>query len=179
MTKPDSGLFAGTQGIEDFYGDAEAIIASRVLGLDLTPHPITQKQLSAKQKARIKAKITARTAAREEYKQYAWDKRLSKRRKSGIDKFWDNEKMLLKLTGKGTRNWSIDQTYDILSGEKPKFNNQTLQSHHAFSVSQYPHLANSWMVIYPATKKEHFKGWHGGNYRQSKPGKRIRRIREF
>ncbi len=48
MTKPDSGLFDDTQGIDDFYGDAEKIIASRVVGLDLVPHPVTQKQLSKK-----------------------------------------------------------------------------------------------------------------------------------
>ena len=56
MTKPDSGLFKGTSGIEDFYGDAERVIAERVKGLDLTPHPITQKQLSSKQRKRIKDK---------------------------------------------------------------------------------------------------------------------------
>ena len=41
MSKPESGLFKGTEGISDFYGDAEKIIAQGVQGLDLTPHPIT------------------------------------------------------------------------------------------------------------------------------------------
>ena len=46
MTKPESGLFRGTSGIEDFYGDAESVIAERVKGLDLREHPLQEKQLS-------------------------------------------------------------------------------------------------------------------------------------
>lgn len=171
MSKPESGLFEGTSGIDDFYGNAENIIADRVKGLDLTPHPIQQKQLSAKQKARIKSKIEARTATREEYERYEWNKRLDQRRKAGIDEFWKNEKRLLELGDDTTRNWSEEQKHAILNNRKPTFNNQTMQSHHTYSVSQYPHLANVGGVIYPATPNEHLKGWHGGNYKKSKPGR--------
>ena len=128
MSKPESGLLSGTSGILDFYGNAESVIANRAVGLDLQPHPIKNKQLSAKQRAKIKSKIDARTATREEYKRYQ---------------------------------------------SKP------LEFHHTYSAIEYPHLANMGEVIYPATHDEHFKGWHGGNYKKSKPGKRIRRFREF
>ena len=179
MTKPDSGLFAGTQGIEDFYGDAEAIIASRVLGLDLTPHPITQKQLSAKQKARIKAKIAARTATREEYKRFMWDVRFTRRRKLGVNNFWEQERERIEQGKARTRNWNAEQIAAIMDGKTPKFLSQAMEAHHSYSAKDFPHLANRGNIIYPATHDEHFKGWHGGNYRQSKPGKRIRRYREF
>ena len=179
MTKPDSGLFKGTSSIEDFYGDAERVIAERVKGLDLTPHPITQKQLSSKQRKRIKDKIENRTATREEYKMLNWDKRLSKRRKKGVDEFWKNEKILIKSGRKGTRSWTPEQLDEIMAGEKPKNNGKTMQSHHSYSVAQFPHLANRGEVIYPATQTEHLKGWHGEKYNLSSPGKRIRRIREF
>lgn len=179
MTKPESGLFKGTSGIEDFYGDAESIIASRVGGLDLSPHPITQKQLSANQKATIKGKIEARTATREEYKRYMWNRRFDKRRKKGVKDFWTAEAIRLAAGEQGTRALSEEQRNEIIRGNKASFNGKALQGHHTYSASEYPHLANNHLVIYPATDKEHLKGWHGGNYRNSKHGSRIRRIREF
>ena len=55
----------------------------------------------------------------------------------------------------------------------------TLDSHHTYSVAKYPHLANRGELIYPATKYEHRQGWHGGNMRNSLPGKPINKIEEF
>ena len=179
MSKPSSGLFKGTKGVDDFFGNAETVIASRVKGLDLTPHPITQKQLSSKQKGRIKGKIEARTATREEYKRYMWNKRFNDRRKKGVKDFWTAEAVRLAFGEQGTRAWSEEQRNDIVKGNKASFNGKVLQGHHTYSAAKYPHLANNHLVIYPATDKEHLKGWHGGNYRKSKPGRRIRRIREF
>ena len=94
-------------------------------------------------------------------------------------RFLEKRKKLLELGNKPTRNWNTEQKQAILKKRKPSFNNQTMQSHHAYSVSQYPHLANIEGVIYPATPHEHLKGWHGGNYKKSIPGRRIRKIREF
>ena len=179
MTKPESGLFEGTSGIEDFYGDAESVIAERVKGLDLTPHPITQKQLSSKQRKRIKSKIENRTATKEEYKRYMWNKRFKARRDKGVDNAWTEEQKRLERGERGTRNWTYEQRQEILNGNKPKFNGVTLAGHHAYSAKDYPHLADRAEVIYPATRKEHLKGWHGGNYKKSLPGRRIRRIREL
>ncbi len=179
MSKPPSGLFKGASGIDDFYGDAESVIASRVEGLDLRPHPITQKQLSAKQKAKIKSKIKARTATREEYKRFMWDIRFSRRRKLGPSNFWKQEKDRILQGKPPTRNWSKEQIADIINNRKPKYLSMTIEAHHSYSAKEYPHLANLGEGIYPATHDEHLKGWHGGNYRHSKPGKRIRRYREF
>lgn len=179
MSKPESGLFDGTSGIDDFYGNAETIIASRVKGLDLTPHPIQQKQLSAKKKKAIKDKIEKRQATREEYRLLNWDKRLKTRRQDGVDSFWDQERERIIANHQTTRAWTDEQKKSIINGEKPKFNDKVIEAHHSYCVSQYPHLSNKGEIIYPATHDEHLKGWHGGNYRRSQPGRRIRRIREF
>ena len=178
MSKPPSGLFKGTKGIDDFFGNAETIIASRVKGLDLTPHPIQQKQLSATQKARIKSKIKARTATREEYQRLMWDSRFSRRRKLGVNNFWKLEKDRINKGAQYTRNWTDEQVADILNNKSPKFQSKAIEAHHSYSAKEFPHLANLGEVIYPATHDEHLKGWHGGSYRKSKPGRRIRRIRE-
>ena len=179
MSKPDSGLFKGTSGIEDFYGDVERVIARRVRGLDLTPHPVKQKQLSSKQNNKIKSKIAQRKATREEYKRFMWNKRFQTRRRKGVENFWTEEQQRLHRGEKGTRNWTREQQQAILNGEKPTFNGRALAGHHTYSATQYPHLANMAAVIYPATFTEHLKGWHGGNYKISLPGKRIRRIEEL
>ena len=179
MSKPESGLFDGTAGIDDFYGDAEKVIASRVEGLDLTLHPIQQKQLSAKQRARIRSKINSRTATREEYMRYQWDKRFTRRKKEGIHNFWKEEKSRIEQGEPCTRDWDEKQVNDILNRRNPKFKAEPMEAHHSYSAKDYPQLANSGLVIYPATHNEHLKGWHGGNYRKSKPGRRIRRTREF
>lgn len=179
MSKPPSGLFNGTMGERVFHGDAEQVIASRVEGLDLREHPTTQKQLSTKERRSIAQKIRHRTATRDEYERYMWDKRFAKRRRAGVKMFWKQERNRLERGEAGTRNWSPEQRRDILSGKAPKFDGKTMQGHHTYSASKYPHLANKGEIIYPATPLEHKDGWHGGSYKESLPGKRIRIINEF
>ena len=58
----------------------ESIISERTKGLDLVPHPTTQKQLSPKKMKELKQKIADRTITREEYEQYDWNKRFTQRR---------------------------------------------------------------------------------------------------
>ena len=157
----------------------ETIIAERTKGLDLVPHPTTQKQLSPKKMKELKQKIADRTITREEYVQYDWNKRFTQRRNEGVESFWRDERVRLSRGEKGTRNWSEDQIKDILSGKRAKFDGKTLQGHHTYSASQYPHLANRSEVIYPVTFNEHFRGWHGGNWKTSLPGKRIDIIDDF
>ena len=179
MSKPASGLFHGTKGEIAFRGDAEATIASRVAGLDLREHPTPYKQLSSKQRRSIAQKVSRRTATAEEYKRYMWDKRFGKRRRDGVKNFWKQERNRLERGEKGTRQWTSEQRAAILSGKAAKFKGATLQGHHTYSASKYPHLANQGAVIYPATRTEHLKGWHGGSYKNSKPGQRIRLINEL
>ena len=179
MSKAPIGLFSSTKGDNAFYGNPEALIAMRVKGLDLREHLVQYKQLNSKLRKRIASKIKKRTATKEEYKRFTWDKRFERRRKDAVDKFWKQEKEQLRKGLRGTRNWSEEQKADILKGKKPQFKGKTMQAHHTYSVVKYPHLANKPEVIYPATPYEHFHGWHGGNYKQSKAGERIRKIHEF
>ena len=178
MSKPRSGLFHGTIGDRAITG-AEQIIAARTAEVDLREHPITQKQLTAKRMKQLSVKVAARTATKAEYQTLMWNKRFKLRRKAGVDSFWEQERERLINGQPTTRNWSTDQVIDILSGKKPKFHGHTVQGHHTYSAAKYPHLANYGNIIYPATALEHLKGWHGGNYRRSLPGRRIRKIAEF
>ena len=73
----------------------------------------------------------------------------------------------------------LKELKDILNGKTPKHNGKPIQGHHAYSVSQYPHLANKGEVIYPVTPNEHFNGWHGGNYKNSLPGEPIIDVKDF
>lgn len=179
MSKPPSGLFNGTKGEIAFFGDAEILIAARTANLDLREHPTTHKQLNAKERRSLAQKIRYRTATREEYERYMWDKRFGKRRRAGIKNFWKQERNRLERGERGSRNWTPEQRTAILAGKTPKFNGKPIQSHHTYSARNYPHLANLGEVIYPATPYEHRMGWHGGNHKNSLPGKRIRPIHEF
>lgn len=147
MSKPACGLFRGTKGDRAIAGDAESVIAARAKGLDLSEHPIGQKQLSSGQRRSIAQKIKNRTATKEEYRRYMWDRRLGRRRKNGIDEFWAQEALRLSMGQKGTRNWSAEQREAILAGKKPKYNGRTLESHHTYSVARYPHLANRGLLF--------------------------------
>lgn len=49
----------------------------------------------------------------------------------------------------------------------------------SYSASKFPHLSDKGEVIYPATIREHLYGWHGGNYKNSLPGKPIKDIKDF
>ena len=175
MSKGNSGLFAGTTGSTIatlLHG--QDIIASRVAGMDLREHP-RGKSLSAKQRKEIASRIKSRTATREEYAQYYSDRRFSKRRKEGVRQFWVQEQMRI-LTGKQTtRTWSKSQRQDILNSKRPKYNDKTIQGHHTYSASRYPHLANQGAIIFPVTFDEHLYGWHGGNFKNSLPGRPIKK----
>lgn len=160
----------------------ETIIVERTKGLDLLPHPTTQKQFSPKKMKELKQKIAERKITREEYEHYEhydWNKRFSKRRRDGVDLFWLDERKRLMNGEASSRAWTNSQRQDIIDGKKPTYNDKTLQGHHTYSASQYPHLANRSEVIYPVTFNEHFYGWHGGNWKTSLPGKRIDIIDDF
>lgn len=175
MSKGLSGLFSGTSGSAmALLSHGQDTIAVRVAGMDLREHP-RNTSLSAKQRKEIAAKIKSRTATREEYVKYRSDSRFAKRRKEGVKQFWIQEQMRI-LTGKPTtRDWSESQKQEILSSKRPKYNGKTIQGHHTYSASRYPHLANQGAVIFPVTLDEHLHGWHGGNYRNSLPRRPIKK----
>jgi hypothetical protein len=158
---------------------AEQVLADRIKGLDLTPHPTQQKQLSAKRMKELKNKIDNRTIKKSEYEQYTWNKKFAKHRASGVDDFWYQERQRILNNETPTRAWNQGQINDILNGKRPKVDGKTVQGHHSYSASQYPHLANKGDIIYPVTPNEHFNGWHGGNWKNSLPGKPINLIEDF
>lgn len=174
MSKGISGLFAGTAGMRATELQlAPDLIASRVKGLDLREHP-REKSLTAKQRRAIADKIRNRTATRTEYQQYASDIRFLNRRQTGVRQFWREEKARILNGQQPTREWSASQRQTILQNNRPKYNGRTLQGHHTYSASKYPHLANQGAVIFPVTFDEHLYGWHGGNFKNSLPGIPIR-----
>ena len=187
MSKPISHYFTGTKGFQAFYGqeqsrfimsskDAESIISERVKGLDLQPHTIKHKKLlSSKEMKKISKKIKQRTATMEEYKNYQMTLRFNKRRKDAVKAFWRAERDRIKNGAPTTRDWTDDQKKAILARKTPTVNGKPIQGHHTYSASKYPHLSNRSEVIYPVTFEEHLYEWHGGNFKNSSPGKRIKR----
>ena len=148
-------------------------------GFDLEAHSTSNKQLSSSKMKELKNKIDSRTATREEYNLYEWNKKMSQRRSEGVKAFWNQERERIISGERTTRNWSQEQIADILSGKTPKYNGKPIQGHHAYSVLQYPQLANRGEVIYPVTLNEHLNGWHGGNFKNSLPGEPIVDIHDF
>ena len=183
MSKGNSGLFKGTVGekSENNIGINELIniIKERTKDLDLREHPIKNKELSKKKMKEIKEKIDHCTATKKEYYIYNWNKRFKNRKDKAVEDFWKQERRRLKQGLSGTRNWNNEQKEAILGKKRPKYKGKTLQGHHSYSASLYPHLANKHEVIVPLSYIEHFKGWHGGNFKNSHPGKPIKFIIEF
>ena len=126
----------------------------------------------------IRKKVKERTATIEEYRNLKMTERLNARRKKAVEDFWREEKQRI-LNSQPTRDWTESQKAEILSGHAPKFMGKTIQGHHTYSVSRYPHLSANHEVIYPVTFDEHLYGWHGGNFKNSLPGKPIKRIKKF
>ncbi|WP_288886478.1 hypothetical protein [uncultured Eubacterium sp.] len=182
MSKPNSGHFKGTTGekiasYKYLISQNHAIINGNKD--DLREHPCKYKQPGRKKLKMLQEKLEARTITKEEYKLLSWSKRLAKRRNRGIDEFWKEERRRIKKGLPTTRNWSAQQRADILNKKRPKFKGKTIQSHHTYSVAKYPHLANKGKYIQPVTPYEHLYGYHGGNYKNSLPGKPINDIKEF
>ena len=95
----------------------------------------------------------------------------------GVNEFWKQERQRIKNNERTTRNWSEEQKSAISRGERPKHNGKSIQGHHTYSASRYPHLANKGEIIYPVTFDEHLYGWHGGNFQNSYPGIPIKKVK--
>ena len=163
----------------DYNQSPKEIMAERTKGLDTREHPSKYKQISAKEKSRLESKVRDRTITKDEYKKLEWNKKISAKRQDAVNEFWDQEQIRLQKGENGTRNWSPQQKADILNGKRPTYNGKTIQGHHTYSVSKYPHLSGNSEVIYPATFNEPLKGWPGGNFRNSLPGEPIKTIIDF
>ncbi len=97
-----------------------------------------------------------------------------------IQNHWNKEERERIIKGESTtRNWTTEQIQDILNGRTPKYDGKPIQGHHSYSASKFPHLADKGEIIYPVTPNEHLKGWHGGNFKNSRPGEPIIDINDF
>ena len=177
MSKPLSNHFHGTTGERKFLAshgqNGSDIIKERVQGLDLREHPVKHKStLSIK---RIRQKVKERTANKEDYRKLDRTKRLSDKRQESVKEFWEAERNRIISHKPTTRNWTAEQRKTIIDGGRPKSNGRTMQGHHTYSVSKYPHLAGNHRVIYPVSFEEHLYEWHGGNFNQSLPGRPFAR----
>ena len=174
MSKPTSGYFSGTTGDKSASknlsrkNDSNDIIIPK--GFEYTEHPTKYKQMSSKKRKELREKVHMRTITKAEYKRLNWQKRLDNRRKAGIDSFWDMERDRISRNLPTTRNWSAEQIVDILNHKIPKYYGKPMQSHHTYSVSKYPHLANRGDLIYPVTIYEHINRWHYKGTKNSLPG---------
>ncbi len=124
------------------------------------------RQLGRRTYRRLQNRVENRTITRDEWKRLQWFDRLTKRRTEGISSFWALERSKLQQGLFGTRNWNPAARTAILEGRQPV----GIASHHKFSVSQYPQLANRPSNIYPVTFYEHFFRWHNGNWRNPTHG---------
>ena len=171
--------FHGTTGERAFptnHSSPEGdIIKDRVQGLDLRAHPVKYKSsLSLKE---IKKRILDRTASKDDFKKLDSHSRLDKRRKKGVNEFWKQERRRIMKGEKTTRNWTAEQRDAILHSRTPKVDGKSIQGHHTYSVSKYPHLANKGEIIFPVTFAEHLYVWHGGNFKNSLPGRPFKRYK--
>ena len=138
----------------------------------------TNKQMSKKKIFDIKKRIISneRTITKEEYQQYAWNEKIVSKRNRGVQRFWSAERQRVKNNEVPTRQWTSEQIQCLLdkNSKNPRSGSgKPFQVHHTYSVSKYPHLSDNANIMYPATFEEHKNSWHGGNYKNSLPGKRI------
>ena len=178
MSKCNSYHFSGTTSLRNsaVHNPSESdIIAERVKGLDLRPHPT--KQMSPKRMTKVNRKIDARVATKGEYRFLRHTERLNSRRKEGVKQFWNQERERVFSGQKTTRPWSAEQREMILGKKPPRVNGKLIQGHHTYAVSKYPHLANLGEVIFPVTFYEHLHIWHGGSFLKNAPGRPVRTSR--
>ncbi|MEM9213245.1 MAG: DUF4157 domain-containing protein [Cyanobacteria bacterium P01_F01_bin.150] len=126
--------------------------------------------LTSSQKQELEQKLSDRTLSKEEWDHLDWDRRFGNRRARGVSRFWSKERRNLKTGESGTRNWSLEQQEAILAGKTPKFDDISIEGHHKYSALSYPQLADNPDYIYPTTRNEHLKRWHGGDYQNSTHG---------
>ncbi len=128
------------------------------------------KPLNVKQKSSLSRKLNERTITKDEYKKLEWDRRFNNRRSRGVSRYWAEERKALRRGEPGTRNWSKEQRSDILKGKTPKHNGEPVEGHHKYNALDHPQLADDPRNIYPATKIEHLKRWHGGDFKNDTRG---------
>lgn len=84
---------------------AKEIIGDRVQGFDLEAHSTSNKQLSSSKMKELKNKIDSRTATREEYNLYEWNKKMSQHfKKHGTEVGANDVEQYLRKAEEFSRN---------------------------------------------------------------------------
>jgi hypothetical protein len=178
--KPTAGKNEAAPGTETSH-DARpqktpAVPPADTPKVEPTPRPkrdLPHKPLTARERAGLEAKVKARTITQDEWERLQFDRRLKNRRQRGVDRFWAQERSRLRAGEPGTRNWTPEQRKEILAGRTPKFDDEPVHGHHKHNVVDYPDIADQGENIYPATKGEHLKRWHGGNFQNDTQGRPL------
>ena len=89
-------------------------------------------------------------------------------RRTAVRQAWHKEAKLVRETGKGTREWAVDEIAEICTTGKVK----GYVGHHMKSVRGYPELAGVPNNIQFLTYSEHLAA-HGGNWRNVTHGRYI------
>jgi len=93
-------------------------------------------------------------------------------RNRAVKDAWKLEQQMVKLTGKGSRDWNPAQVTELLETGKVT----GYQGHHIFDVSRNPALAGSHRnIAFKQAGEEHLLT-HGGNYANPTSGELIDRI---
>ena len=124
MSKPNSGYFIGTAGSNNTFKNLSQKEYKSVIilpkGIDTREHATKYKQLSSNRRKILHKKEDNRTITKEEYRRLNWQRRLDKRRRDGIEAFWEAEADRINRKLPTTRNWTVTQREAILNGLRPK-----------------------------------------------------------
>ena len=93
----------------DYNQSPKEIMAERTKGLDTREHSSKYKQISAKEKARLKVKIRNRTITKDEYKTLRWNEKMATKRRNGVNKFWKQERVRLQNGQNGTQTGHLNK----------------------------------------------------------------------
>lgn len=151
-----------------------APVMSEAVVADLRPtRALPHTPLSSAERRALQAKVDGRSITRAEWERLQFDRRFRNRRLRGVDRYWAEERRRLRAGEPGTRNWTPTQRDDILERRTPRFGDEPIEGHHLHNAADYPDIADDAANIYPATKNEHLRRWHGGNFQNDTAGQPL------
>ena len=93
----------------DYNQSPKEIMAERTKGLDTREHSSKYKQIRAKEKSRLESKVRDRTITKDEYKTLRWNEKMATKRRNGVNKFWEQERVRLQNGQNGTRTGHLNK----------------------------------------------------------------------
>ena len=83
--------------------------------------------MGSKRMTKVRGKIDARTATKDEYRLLRHTERLNGRRDEGVRLFWEQERERILNGQTPSRSWSSEQRATILHGDAAMLNGKKLQ----------------------------------------------------